>query len=91
MKDCKFTNKLHRMIVNDKRYSIKELSDGLSLTYDAFYSRLAGRVYFRPDEITKIINITKNYELASIIMENTDFLVIPPSDKNLENFKKKSK
>jgi len=75
-RNATFAEIAHTIFITEKKYSAHEAAAALDLKYDALYSRLCGRVAFRPEEIRALIKIAPDQRLADFLLTETEFIAV---------------
>jgi hypothetical protein len=68
-----FSQLAHKIVIHEKRGSLKDLATVLGLTYTAFYNRLIGRAEFNPREINLLIRELADPRLGECLLAGTGF------------------
>jgi hypothetical protein len=72
-----FARAAYRVLVEEKRYSAKEVARALGMKYATFHARLIGRVPFRPEEIAALLREAPDIRLVDALLSSSPFVAIP--------------
>lgn len=75
-----FARAAYRVLVEEKRYSAKDVARALGMKYATFHARLIGRVPFRPDEIVALLREAPDIRLVDALLSSSPFVAIPKVD-----------
>ena len=72
-----FARSAYHVLVEEKRYSAKDIARTLGMKYATFHARLIGRVPFRPEEIVALLHVVPDIRLADALLAASPFLAVP--------------
>lgn len=71
-----FARLVHQILVVERVRPMREVAAELELPYATFYSRLNGRVPFRPNEIQKLIRVIPDSRIVEWLLARTEFIAV---------------
>jgi hypothetical protein len=76
-----FADLVHRILVNDDRYSLATAASGMGLLYETLYARVRNRTCFSAEEIRGLIRAVPDPRIVSYFLEGTAFVPVerPPT------------
>lgn len=72
-----FARMAYRVLVEEKKFSAKDVATALGMKYATFHARLIGRVPFRPDEIVALLRAVPDVRLVDALLGTTPFVAVP--------------
>jgi hypothetical protein len=71
-----FADLVHRILVNDNRYSLATAASGMGLLYETLYARVRNRTCFSAEEIRRLIRAVPDPRIVSYFFEGTAFVPV---------------
>ncbi|MBM3486921.1 MAG: hypothetical protein FJX67_09855 [Alphaproteobacteria bacterium] len=72
-----FARMAYRVLVEERKYSAKDVATALGMKYATFHARLIGRVPFRPDEIIALLCAVPDVRIVDALLGTTRFVAVP--------------
>ena len=82
-KQCEFSQLVYTILVTEKNPSLGDVASKLGMKYDTLYSRVHGRVAFRPEEVRQLIRIVDDHRLAAHFLDGTRFMAVDRPDEDI--------
>jgi Phage regulatory protein CII (CP76) len=71
-----FADLVHRVLVNDDRYSLATAASGMGMLYETLYARVRNRTCFSAEEIRSLIKTVPDPRIVSYFLEATGFVAV---------------
>ena len=77
-----FARMARRILIQERRASVKDVAASLGISTGALHNRLNGRAHFTPDEISRLMLDLNDTRLADCLLRPAGFVAIrpPPPD-----------
>lgn len=79
----RFSKVAYRLLIVEKVLSARAVAAALGMKYATFHARLAGRIPFRPEEISALLRAVPDMRLADALLSGTAFRAVRRNAKPL--------
>ena len=69
-----FAEVARRILIEEKRRSLRDVAQDINMEYATLHSRVSGRTPFRPEEINALLTAVPDVRLVDALLQETGFI-----------------